>query len=500
MQEQYSAYPPYPVNRPYGPGGVAPVDPIISRLRPRDMVGILDQSFRVYRRHFLTFLAIIAVVHVPVNLIVQAINVAFQGTATDLRDSSSITSRQIESGEFSQTLVTIFVLAGALIIIGVAGGLLQYLSQGALTSAIADSYLDRPVTFGGAYRQMVAHMGPLLGLIGLQILIGLAAFVPPFLPLLLLLGAPDNPGAAGGAICLMFPLLFVAVIAYLYVNIRLTVIVPAVMVESLGPVQAMRRSWRLVEGYWWRTFALTIILGLMEWVVSIGPAGAVIGAVTLFTRNFDQVLIQALSGGITVLTTMFFVPLQLAAVTLYYFDLRVRKEGFDLETAMTSAYGQGSYSPGQTLPVGQASSYQYGPPALGYTQQPGYAPVAYGNPPAAQNPYQPYPAGPQQGYAPGPEYGAERPYEPAAPPSQDTVNLSAVTPQPYAETPAPTTPVQPDYTATPDWLARPAPESAAEPSPAEEPDEANTTGERAGTEGEGDTRSRPETSRGEHEG
>src|SRR5438046_10707460 len=47
------------------------VDPIISRLRPRSVGEILDQAFRLYRRHFLTFIAIIAVVHVPLQLAMQ---------------------------------------------------------------------------------------------------------------------------------------------------------------------------------------------------------------------------------------------------------------------------------------------------------------------------------------------------------------------------------------------------------------------------------------------
>ncbi len=47
------------------------IDPIISRLRPRSVGEILDQAFRLYRRHFLTFIAIIAVVHVPLQLALQ---------------------------------------------------------------------------------------------------------------------------------------------------------------------------------------------------------------------------------------------------------------------------------------------------------------------------------------------------------------------------------------------------------------------------------------------
>src|SRR5436190_24005676 len=70
---------PYTQGQAYGAANAAPVDPIISRLRPRDMAGILDQAFRLYRKHFLTFLAIIAVVHVPIQLLIQGITISLLG-------------------------------------------------------------------------------------------------------------------------------------------------------------------------------------------------------------------------------------------------------------------------------------------------------------------------------------------------------------------------------------------------------------------------------------
>src|SRR5690348_13299562 len=87
MASQYSASPAsgYPsAGGAYGgysspAASSRPVDPIISRLRPRDVVGIIDQAFRIYRRHFLTFLAIIAVVHIPVQGLTQLATVLLAG-------------------------------------------------------------------------------------------------------------------------------------------------------------------------------------------------------------------------------------------------------------------------------------------------------------------------------------------------------------------------------------------------------------------------------------
>jgi hypothetical protein len=380
------------------PSTTASVDPIISRLRPRSVVEILDQAFRLYRKHFLTFLAITAVIFVPVNALVQAATVALQGTTNELATGSSSFSSTPSNEQF----ITVFILAGLLIILGVVGGLLQYLSQGALTAAVADSYLERPVSFSGAYRTMSQHIGPLLGAIGLQVLIAIGIFAPIALIAFLAVLAAGNSGSDSGAtagICLAFCLIVPAFALYAYVSVRLSVAVPAIMVESLGPRQGLRRSWGLILNSWWRTAGLLFLLGIFNYIISVGPAALITGIAVIVTKSLDPVVINSISGAVAVLAAMFYIPLQLITMTLYYFDLRVRKEGFDLETAM-----QQRYWPQQPLPAGagaapgqywQPSAGSMAPPTLGYGTQP-------------QQPQQPqYPVQPEQpnwgGYSPPPQ-------------------------------------------------------------------------------------------------
>src|SRR5436305_13762564 len=103
MQTPYTPY-------PQGQGFRAPnadiVDPIISRLRPRDMMGILDQAFRLYRGNFLTFLAIVAVVFVPIEIISQVINVFYQGASRDLLSTSQTPRGSDLNGVFTHAGVT----------------------------------------------------------------------------------------------------------------------------------------------------------------------------------------------------------------------------------------------------------------------------------------------------------------------------------------------------------------------------------------------------------
>lgn len=370
------------------------IDPIISRLRPRSVLEILDQAFRLYRKHFLTFLAIISVTYLPVQLLVQALSVYLQGS---VQETQNLTGSDIEQGLGNEFFIGLIVAVALLLVLSLVGAVLLNLSQGALTAGVTESYMDRHVSFGGSYRSMSHHVGPLLGIMLLQVLIYMAVFVPF---ILIFIGAfaaaiggasgDAGVGAAFGLICFAFLLLIPTFILYFYVNVRLALPVPAIMSESLGPVQAMRRSWDLVRNYWWRTAAIVFVLGIMNSIVTAGPAYLVQALILIFTGSFDPVTVTAISGAVAVLTSLLFVPIQLIAMTLYYFDQRVRKEGFDIDTAIgqrysppgAPGYGQSPYNGYGSQPAypgaqGYGSpQYQYpqpntqiAPPALGYAEQ-----------------------------------------------------------------------------------------------------------------------------------
>jgi hypothetical protein len=312
---------------------------------------LLDQAFRVYRRHFLTFLAIIAIVHVPLQLLIQAANIMMLGDYTNWLKAleQGSTGERASSAAFPILgLWYIVVLALSLVY-----WLLQSLSQGALTAAIANSYMDRPVSFGQAYSSMLKRIGPLLGAIGLQVLIGIAIFSPFIILLLLSMAsmlASATTGTGGGSsgsyeaasiglMCIAFLLIVPLGVLAIYVFVRLSVIVPALMVEGAGPVQALKRSWALINNSWWRTVGLLVLLGLLNYVISEGPAYFITGIIGLFMRWLDPLTLSAVTAGVQVFTSLIYIPVELSAVTLYYFDLRVRKEGFDLEAAIDRQFG-----------------------------------------------------------------------------------------------------------------------------------------------------------------
>jgi hypothetical protein len=352
------------------------IDPIISRLRPRSIGEILDQAFRLYRRHFLTFIAIIAVVHVPLQLALHLATAFLVGGLQNDILNGDLSSGSFTTSRTNDLFTYLGIIEAVTIVLTLIYALLQQLSQAALTTEVANSHLDKPVSFRDGYRQMFSRLGPVLGVIFLQLGIVIAIFLPVIALLALtftatissVLSQSSNDSGIFPLFCFSCLLIIPTSALLAYVYIRISLVTPVVMVESLGPVQTIRRSWELVRNYWWRTFALFLLLAVLGYVVQAGPTALIQAIVGIFVPR-DFVVQQVVSGVVSVFTTLVYIPIQLIAMTLYYFDLRVRKEGYDIETALTQRYtmppspypawaGAGYGQPTQTTPVMQ-------PPALG---------------------------------------------------------------------------------------------------------------------------------------
>jgi hypothetical protein len=297
---------------------------IISRLRQRSIGEIIDQAFRLYRRNFLTFLAIAVVAYVPVQIAYQAIEGAIAVARLDAQGR----------GVSGSTLLSLYSQGSS--ILSMLSRVLVYVSQAALTLAIASIYLDSEVNVGDAYRQLRERIGPVLGLTGLLALICLGAALPILAPLLSLTFGGDAVTFTGGAASaiLLANILFLVLAL---ISVRWQVALPALVLEGLEPVQALRRSWHLVQNYWWRTVGLALVLGILGTVISFGPTQVIVALAGLSAIP-DPVARQVIEGALMVITSALFVPVEFAAITLYYLDLRVRKEGLDLEIAIRRRY------------------------------------------------------------------------------------------------------------------------------------------------------------------
>ncbi len=126
------------------------------------------------------------------------------------------------------------------------------------------------------------------------------------------------------------------------------------MVEDEGAVGSLGRSRDLVTGRWWPFFGTLVVAWLLLIIVG-AILGLVIGAGSLFgggAVSAGQLAASQVAGTVAdVLVT----PFMAVVITVVYFDLRVRKEGFDLDQLARRMGGEppeGGGLPGGSDPMG----------------------------------------------------------------------------------------------------------------------------------------------------
>jgi len=130
-----------------------------------------------------------------------------------------------------------------------------------------------------------------------------------------------------GVLVVVLAMLAVGVGAtWLYVGWSLAI--PSLLVEDTRGWSALQRSLRLVRGRWWPTFAVLLVGFVVTFIVT-GVLGAVfLVPFSLSGESTASFLVQGLASAIAEVLTL---PFMAALIAIVYFDLRVRKEGLDLE-------------------------------------------------------------------------------------------------------------------------------------------------------------------------
>lgn len=294
------------------------------RFRSMSVGEWLDATFTMYRRNFALIASISAVVQIPYALLTWLL-FELTGVATFVRSPFASLGTQTITQAQAQQLIN-----SALGVLAVSVGLLLVsllivvpLGEAATTRAVSDRYLDRPSSLMSAYRAAMGRLRSLIAMI--LILIGAyAGSLVVVTALAVLLGAVG----AGGLGVLLAVLAFIALIpALIMVYVRTVVAVPAIVLERVSGWRGLQRSWQLISGRFWPTFGRIALLGLIATIISSVVAaifeipGAVIDPNNTFV--FDQVA--------SALAAVFVGPITYIGVTLLYYDIRIRKEGFDIE-------------------------------------------------------------------------------------------------------------------------------------------------------------------------
>jgi uncharacterized membrane protein len=107
---------------------------------------------------------------------------------------------------------------------------------------------------------------------------------------------------------------------------------PAVAIlEDAGPIAALRRSWELSTGSRWRILGLILLLTVLQVVLS-----SLLSFVLLASFVTDQVIQLIVQQAVNLLASIAWAPVYWGTFAILYYDLRVRREAFDLQLAAES--------------------------------------------------------------------------------------------------------------------------------------------------------------------
>lgn len=267
------------------------------QLQPRGIGELLDQAVRLYRRNFFTFIGIIAIVQIPITIL--SFLFSWLTASSTLSDAS-----------YEQQLMQMGGGLGGSLITGIANFVLNGIATAALTRAIADNYLGERTGFLEAYHKVGKDWPRVLGallLCGLIEILLVIWFVIPCIGWF---------SGLGMMIAFGIVIQFVPIV---------------VVLEHKSSSDAVRRGWDLYRRRFWNVIGFYVLLLLFAQIIVTAPTFLITMLIQWSTASLPSMLTSTLAqSGVTLVTTLLYTPLQLTAMMLMYFDLRVRNEGFDL--------------------------------------------------------------------------------------------------------------------------------------------------------------------------
>ena len=285
----------------------------------RNPFEIIGECFSIYGRHFRKLFLIALIIQVPLAVFGFALGDRLPAAEDLQRLQASLIgdprAALPESAEYSLegaqelpeplTRDEIVGFATSMAILFIVTLILQTFASGVIVAAVAMQYatgrIDVGACYGRAWWRVISLVILGLLLFGLIVLMiaGFAMFIVPGIVIL-------------------------ALIIYWSVD------VPAVVIEGCKPISALRRSFELVRGNWWRTFAtitlmtLTLIGFTVVLTLLLSAPLALLG-----DDGLSETMTQVSSSLLGMLTNAIILPIAATVGALIYLDLRARDEDYD---------------------------------------------------------------------------------------------------------------------------------------------------------------------------
>ena len=210
--------------------------------------------------------------------------------------------------------------------------------SGMLALTVWDAVLGRKSSPADAWHRFSPRFVPVLLatlLIGIiefvAIMVVVLIFIIPFFLVVVNAASARSYDSAsagiGGAFAILFLMLVALIVVGCFLTVKFAFTSSAVVLEGLGPVDAIKRSWSLSKGSFWRILGRIWLIGIVTGLIST-VLGAIVGAILGVSANAaDSVgMLVAVSAFLGALLSAVVIPVQSSFYTLMYLDERMRKE------------------------------------------------------------------------------------------------------------------------------------------------------------------------------
>jgi len=275
-----------------------------TELRPLSLGELLDRAFQLYRGHFGLFVGISAVPQLGFVVILTLATILIG----------------LVAGPGGAGAAGLLVLLVPVVVLGYV--LATAFAQAATVFAVSEVYLGRPTGIRQSFSQVSGDVG---AVVFAWIIIGLAMMA--------------------GLILLIVPGVIVLLVTALTV--------PALVIENLHARDAISRSMALTKGNWDRVFVIFVLVFVLTWVASFLfeiPFAAL--AQLLPAESGLHISLNILEQLGSLVAGVLVAPFGMIAFSVLYYDVRVRREAFDLQLLMQALGGPGSAGAPHTLPLG----------------------------------------------------------------------------------------------------------------------------------------------------
>jgi hypothetical protein len=359
-------------------------------LRPLSVGEILDAGIKVFTRNWKVLVGCTLVPITPFAVLFVLLLASVDPEAFELVPEERTSEPEPIANGFLAAFGLLFLVSGLALV----------MAYGACFKAIIDAWLGGRPSVKRSLRFGLQRSGWLL----LLSIVWMAFFSVAWIPLL---------------------------VPLVWFTVSWCVSAPAMLVERVGPLKALGRSYRLTHGRWLASLLLILVAYIL---------GSIIGAILQLPLVFAVAAVAG-ENGIAILLAQIVgymasfavtTPYLVAVLTILYFDQRVRKEGFDLQLMVEGldverdpdAPAPASFVSPERYTPEQRAAAPYWPPPPGWQPPPPDAPPPAWSSPSGWSAPSPERSGPPPDQRPAeespwmtPSSGAWAP--PTGPPAQD---------------------------------------------------------------------------------